>query len=304
MPSLPTLDGKPPIVIAHRGASGLYPEHTLAGYEAAIGQGADFIEPDLMFTRDGVLVARHDAYLSTTTDVAAHPEFLGRRRWSWAFGQRDWFIEDFTLPELKRLRARQRWPGRPQTYDGRFEIPTFDEVLLLAKTQAAERGRPVGVYPEAKYPKHFARRGRDFATPLLGTLKAHGAGGSIVPIIIQSFDPWILKRLKPRTDLPLILLCDLGVFLRARLKRIARFAFGIGPSKTLVARNRRSTGLIEAAHKAGLAVHIYTLRDDQVGEGFRNVEEELEFYYRLGVDGVFADFPASAVEVRKRLVKR
>lgn len=304
MSSWTTLSGAPPLVIAHRGASGHYPEHTLAGYQAAIEQGADYIEPDLGFTRDGVLVARHDPFLSTTTDVAERPEFAAKKRWSWAFLCRDWFIEDFTLTEVKTLRARQRWPKRSKAFDGKFEIPTFAEVLALAKRKAAETGRPVGVFPEAKHPKHFARIGHDFAAPLLNALHACGAGGNDVPIVIQSFDPWILKRLKPRIRFPLMLLLDKDFRFRSRLEGFAKFASAIGPFKGLLSEGKRSTGLLEAAHRLGVAVHIYTIRDDDVGEGFGNVEAELEYFFRLGVDAVFADFPGTAVKVRDALTKR
>ncbi|HXV73368.1 MAG TPA: glycerophosphodiester phosphodiesterase family protein, partial [Sphingomonadales bacterium] len=210
----------------------------------------------------------------------------------------DWFVEDFTLAELKTLRTRQRWPGRPHADDGKFEIPTFDEVLLLAKTKAGETGRPVGIFPEAKHPKHFARLGHDFAAALLDGLKAHGIGWPEHPVIIQSFDPWILRRLKPHTAFPLMLLLGDNFRFRFRLRGMAKYAAAIGPDKRLVAEGKRPTGLLEAAHRQGLAVVIYTVRDDRPGKGFANAEEELAFYFRLGVDGVFTDFPATAKKVR------
>ena len=158
-----TLTGEQPAIIAHRGASGYLPEHTLEAYTLAIDLGCDFIEPDLVFTKDGHLVVRHEGYLSPSTDVADHPEFADRKKHSKTFGFEDWFTEDFTLEEIKTLHARQAYPGRSREYDGKFLIPTFMEVLELARAKSKEKARPIGVYPETKHPGHYKKLGHDFA---------------------------------------------------------------------------------------------------------------------------------------------
>ena len=163
-PGWNTLTGQPPVIIAHRGASGERPEHTLAAYSLAIEQGADFIEPDLVMTKDGVLIVRHDRYLSTTTDVSAHPEFADRRVEK--EGRQDWWAEDFTLEEIKTLRAVQPREGRAKDYDGQFEIPAFEEVLALRAKASEETGRIIGVYPETKHPAAPAALGLDPAPEL------------------------------------------------------------------------------------------------------------------------------------------
>ncbi|MCB2097690.1 MAG: glycerophosphodiester phosphodiesterase, partial [Parvularculaceae bacterium] len=198
-----TLDGNPPLVIAHRGASGYRPEHTLEAYALAIDMGADVVEPDLVFSKDGILVARHDRYLSTTTDVTDHPEFADRKRANDDPNdepREDWWVEDFTLADLKTLRARQPFPGRSKEFDGLYEIPTFEEMLTLVAQKAKETGRPVGVYPETKHPGFYASKGYDFEAPLLKSLDKFNAG----PVFIQSFEPEILKRLKGKTGAKLV----------------------------------------------------------------------------------------------------
>lgn len=295
-----TLSGKPPLIIAHRGASGLFPEHTITGYRAAIEQGADFIEPDLVFTRDGHLVARHDPFLSPTTDVARHPEFQKKKRWSWAFHRYDWFVEDFTLAELKTLRVCQRWSSRSHADDGKHTIPTFDEVVTFAITNSVEV--PVGLFPEAKHPQHFKRLGFDFASSILTGINKHNVASRALPLFVQSFDSKFLKFLRAQTETPLMLLLDKSIFYQFCSKSIAQYATAIGPEKSLVAKRRRSTGLLEAAHQQGLQVFIYTVRDDLPGLDFKSAEEELEFYFRLGVDGVFTDHPQTAVRLRSTLM--
>ncbi|MEX0645481.1 MAG: glycerophosphodiester phosphodiesterase family protein [Parvularculaceae bacterium] len=333
----PTLDGKPPLVIAHRGASGYFPEHTLEAYALAIDQGADVVEPDLVFTKDGVLVARHDRYLSTTTDVADHPEFADRRRANNDpddAPRDDWWVEDFTLAELKTLRARQPFPGRSKEFDGLYAIPTFAEMLALVSKKAKEAGRPVGVYPETKHPGFFASIGHDFEKPLLAALKDFDAG----PVFIQSFEPEILKRLKGKTTAKLVQLVyekSQGAGPNIPLAEIATYADGVGPAKGLTAQSDGTlSSLIKDAHTLGLSVHPWTFRDDvsnvalkrmnelagaQVGvaidsEGDTFVifdpnwlatvgipkETGLEFwsFFFWGVDGVFTDFPDTAVKVR------
>ncbi len=298
-PVVPTLDGAPPIVIAHRGASGELPEHTIAAYERAIEQGADFIEPDLVMTRDGVLIARHDRYLSTTTDVAARSEFASRRR-EGQVGEKtveNWWAEDFTLAEIRTLRAVQPFAGRPDAYDGRFEVPTFDQVLELVAAQAA-KGRTVGVYPETKAPAHHAAIGLPMAAPLLDALERAELREKGIPVFIQSFEPGILRSLRPRTSWPLVQLI-------ARLPTPGLPALdeldvnGLGINKALLWNEDGSrTDLVERAHARGLVVHVWTLRDDRVAPGFADAREELAAVYAQGVDGVFADFPDTALDVR------
>lgn len=299
MSNFPTLKGAAPKIIAHRGASGTLPEHTLEAYALAIDLGADYIEPDLVFTRDGHLIARHDGYLSTSTNVSHIPRYQSRRRFSKAFQRNDWFTEDFTLKEIKTLKARQAFPGRSAEYDDKFLIPTFEEILALKKLKG--RDTPVGVYPETKKPGHYKKLGHDFVPKLLGALKDAGLDQDRERIVIQSFDFRILIRLASLTPLPLVFLLEENFRAKFLLPLFARFVAGIGPAKELLVLEGKSTGFLEAAHRAGLEVHPYTFRRDQVGTGFADLEAELEFYYRLGVDALFTDFTDIAVTVRDNL---
>lgn len=296
-----TLTGKQPAIIAHRGASGYLPEHTLEAYTLAIDLGCDFIEPDLVFTKDGHIVVRHDGHLSPSTDVAERPEFKKRRKFSKAFGFEDWFVEDFTLEEIKSLRARQAFSGRSKEYDSKFLIPTFEEVLDLARAKSKEKARPIGVYPETKHPRYYKSLGHDFTNPLLSALTSYGFDQEGSRVFIQSFEPMILLRLARITKLPLILLLKENFKGKFLLSVIARYATGIGPAKELLVKNGVSTGLLEKAHEKGLLVHPYTFRNDSIGPGFTNIEEELEFFFKLGVDAVFTDFTDTARAVRQRL---
>ena len=317
-----------PIIIAHRGASGWRPEHTLAAYALAIEQGADFIEPDLVPTRDGVLVARHENEISGTTDIAGHPAFAARRTTKVVDGvvTTGWFTEDFTLAELKSLRARERLPGlRPgnTAWDGAFDIPTLAEILALA----AAAGRPVGVYPETKHPTYFAGIGLPGEEPLVAQLTAAGYTGKTGAAIIQSFEVANLKVLRAMTDLRLIQLIGDGspaddatasydaMTTPAGLAGIARYADGIGPAKDRIiprdgaGRSLAPTALVADAHAAGLLVHPWTFRaenaflptelrrgDDPAAHG--DLAAELALFLAAGVDGVFVDFPAMAVAAR------
>jgi glycerophosphoryl diester phosphodiesterase len=288
-----------PILIAHRGASGYAPEHTLAAYFLAIEQGADFIEPDLVATRDGVLVARHENEIGGTTDVASRPQFAGRRTVKFIDGVRveGWFTEDFTAAELKTLRARERLPDlRPGNtrFDGMFEIPTLDEVLALVRAVdwqrqmlAQQRGlpapRPIGVYPETKHPSYFAGIGLALEAPLVATLHRWGYAGRAAPVYIQSFETANLKALRSLTDLPLTQLAGgegrphdwvlagdprtLADLLSPQgLRDIAGYADAIGVDKSLIiARGAdgslgAASALVGDAHAAGLRVHVWTLR--------------------------------------------
>jgi glycerophosphoryl diester phosphodiesterase len=316
-------------VIAHRGASGYRPEHTLAAYELAIAQGADFIEPDLVATGDGVLIARHENEISGTTDVAAHPEFAGRRRTKVIDGAEvaGWFTEDFTLAEIKTLRARERLPFRCQEHNGRFAIPTFDEVLALVRLAGEKTGRTIGVYPETKHPSHFRALGLPLEEPLLAALEAAGYRGRTAAVFIQSFEVANLEALRQRTDLPLIQLLEAGgqpwdfrtmgdlrtyqdLATPAGLAEIAAYADGIGPDKRMIVprgpdgRLAPPTSLVADAHAAGLRVHPWTFRADAAflapeygGDG----EQEIRQFFQLGVDGLFSDFPDLAVRARESL---
>jgi glycerophosphoryl diester phosphodiesterase len=316
----------PPLIIAHRGASGYRPEHTLEAYELAIDLGADFIEPDLVITRDGALIARHENDLSETTDVTDRPEFADRRRTK-RVGRNEptgWFSEDFTLAEIKNLRARERLPSRDQRYNGHFLVPTFEEVLDLARRKSAETGRTIGVYPETKHPTYFRSIGLPLEEPLLAILEAMDYRSRDAPVYIQSFETGNLQELRRRTDLPLIQLLevagqpfDLTVAGDPRTYRdlatpeglagIARYADGIGPNKRLIVpidadgHLQPPTSLVADAHRAGLLVHAWTFRSDGPFLALHyegNHGKEYEQFFRLGVDGVFSDFTDHAVRAR------
>ena len=198
MPLHKTLSGKNPVIIAHRGASGHRPEYTLEGYRLAAEMGADYIESDLVVSKDRHLIIRHDRYLSTSTDVADHPEFRERRVVKEGRKESDWFIEDFTLEEIKTLKARQSYSGRSTKFDGQFTVPTFDEVLALSCALSDELGRTVGVYPETKHPSFFKAVGLDHAPLLLSALDRYGHTATDAPIYVQSFEPAILREFKTR----------------------------------------------------------------------------------------------------------
>jgi len=281
-----------PIVIAHRGASGYLPEHTLAGYFMAIEQGADFIEPDLVMTKDGVLVARHENEISGTTDVARHAAFAARRATKQIDGLAvsGWFTEDFTLAELKTLRARERIPAiRPANarFDGMFQVPTFEEILdLLAGvngTSAAAGKPPVGVYPETKHPSYFAGAGLALEQPLVDLLHRYGCRNPASPVFIQSFEVGNLKRLAGMTRLPLVQLMDASgkpydfvlcgdkrdyadLAMPAALAELGTYARAIGVNKDMIIPRAADgslgapTRLIESAHAGNLLVHAWTFR--------------------------------------------
>jgi glycerophosphoryl diester phosphodiesterase len=296
------------VVIAHRGASGERPEHTIESYRLAIEEGADYIEPDLVMTRDGVLIARHENEIGSTTDVAQHPEFASRRRTQIIDGESmtGWFTEDFSLSEIKRLRARERLGSlRPQNlpYDGQFSVPTFDEIvqLVLSANGRAGKNRPVGVYPETKHPAHFTRIGLPLELALLDTLKRYGYANSGSPVFIQSFDPHNLRQLRGMTKLPLVQLLEHKL---GDLGEIAKHADVIGIAKALA-----TPEAIQAAHALNLRVHVWTFRaeneflpdDLKIGTAPAaqgNLEGEIRRYLNRGIDGFFVDFPAVGVRVR------
>lgn len=206
----PTLDGRKALVIGHRGAAGYLPDHTLEGYRRGIEMGADFIEPDLVATRDGVLIARHEPNITGTTDVSTRPEFASRKTRKVVDGvtEEGWFASDFTLAEIKTLRAVQPLAERDQSFNGRFQIPTFTEVLDLARSEGQRRGRTVGVYAETKHPTYHARLGLPLEDRLLATLAQYGYTAKDSPVILQSFEVSNLKYLRGKTQLRLVQLVD------------------------------------------------------------------------------------------------
>ena len=301
-----------PLVIAHRGASGYRPEHTLESYRVAIALGADYVEPDLVVTADGVLVARHENEIGATTDVAAHPRFAHRRTTRDVAGRQvtGWFVEDFSLAELKTLRARERLPhlrAHNQIYDGRFEVPTFDEIVDLVLAESRRQGRQIGVYPEIKQPSHFAAIGLQHEGPLLASLR--GAGPQL-PVYIQSFDAAVLRALASRTTLPLVQLVgsEDDLLTPRGLREVSTYAQVLGPRKDLIG-TRHGTGgsgsLVDRAHEVGLSVHVWTFRNENAfltpehrrGENaatFGDPLAEYATFLDLGVDGVFTDYPDTA----------
>lgn len=316
-----------PIVIAHRGASADRPEHTLASYAIAIEQGADFIEPDLVSTKDHQLVARHENEISGTTDIGGHPEFAARKTTKMIDGQSitGWFTEDFTLAELKTLRARERLPQlriANTTFDGQEAIPTLDEIIALAKAATARTGRSIGIYPETKHPSHFRALGLPLEPPLLAALAKAGWTHVDSPVFIQSFEAGNLKALRSQTAVRLIQLIDSGtsgdgesydaMITPAGLKAIAAYANGIGPNRDrIIPRSSDGilgtpTSLVADAHAAGLQVHPWTFRPENyfLAKPFRNGDDprgrgdaggEIRIYLETGIDGVFSDLPAAAV---------
>ena len=327
-----------PLVIGHRGASAYRPEHTLASYRLAIEMGADYIEPDLVSTKDHALVARHENDITGTTDVAEHPEFADRRTTKVVDGTSitGWFTEDFTLAELRTLRAKERIPDiRPANtaFDGLERIPTPSR-LARSMTSCS-----VGIYPETKHPTYFDSVGLSLEEPLVEALERNGYRGRRAPVFVQSFEVSNLQQLRRMTKVPLVQLIDAtgapydlraagdprtyaDLVTPAGLRDIARYADGIGPSKDLIvprdaeARLQPPTGLVRDAHAAGLVVHPFTFRPENtfLPADFRQGDPaspeydrtrgdqpaELALFYRLGVDGVFADNPDTAVAVRAR----
>lgn len=361
----PQADGarpeRAPIVIAHRGASGYLPEHTLEAYALAIELGADYIEPDLVATRDGHLIARHEPNLIESTDIKDFPQFAARKRKALIddVEVEGFFASDFTLAEIKKLGAVQQFPEREQSFNGKFKIPSFDEIIALAKRKAKEKKRVIGIYPETKHPSYHQALGLALEERLIAALKKARWNHRGAPVFIQSFETANLKYLRRHTAVRLILLLGAnGVKLDGTLdfsapfdkpqdwrvsgeKRsyvelispqglaeISAYADGIGVWKRYVVGSRGTdangdgqaddvngdgvvdeadrsllppSSLIANAHQAGLLVHAWTFRNEQhrLAADYRRmpVNEYLQFY-RLGIDGVFSDFPDTAVTAR------
>lgn len=293
------------LIIAHRGASGYRPEHTLESYNLAINMGADFIEPDLVMTKDKVLIARHENEISGTTDVAI--KFPNLKKTKIIDGEKitGWFTEDLTLKEIKTLKAKERLESRDQSYNGQFQIPTFKEILTLAEKRGLESGRTIGVYPETKHPSYFKSIGLALEEAVAKELKTFGWTESSSPVIIQSFELSSLEKLKTLVNCRLVyLLEDNSTTTTSEdLKKISKIAFGIGPSKKLIL---SSPSLIEKAHEVGLKVHPYTFRSDQpflATDYNQDPKKEYFRFFELGVDGLFSDFADQAIQARDEWLK-
>jgi glycerophosphoryl diester phosphodiesterase len=366
--ALPTLDGKPPLLIGHRGASGYLPEHTLESYQLAIAQGADVIEPDLISTKDGVLIARHDPNLITSTDVASRPEFADRKRVDWPVDgekQTGWFAHDFTLAEIKTLGTIITDPERPQQNNGKFRIPTLQEIIGLVKAQSTKLGRTILVYPETKNPSYHRDLGLPLEDKLITALNASAWNGRSAPVFVQSFEPSSLKEMRSKglktrmvqlVDGDAIDLktgkityaipfdrpydwCKSGdtrlfadMVTPAGLAEIRTYADGIGVWKPYIvpvkghvdaagqlvdvngdgkvdqrdAATQPPTSLVVDAHRQGLFVHVFTFRNEKrhLASSYRgDPQAEYLQFFRLGVDGVFSEFPDTAVMARAAFLR-
>jgi glycerophosphoryl diester phosphodiesterase len=316
------------VIVGHRGASGYRPEHTLASYELAARMGADYIEPDLVTTKDHVLVARHEPEIGGTTDVAARPEFAARKKTKLLDGVAvtGWFTEDFTLAELKTLRAKERIPAIRQhntVFDGHYQIPTFQEVIDLSRRLSRELGRPIGIYPETKHPTYFQQQGLALEPELVKTLNRNGLNHPDAKVFVQSFEVSNLKALHNQLRVPLVQLTSSSgapydfvvsgdkrtyadIVSAAGLREVATYAQGLGPSKDQVipldatGKLGRPTALIANAHRAGLVVHPYTFRVENnflpaeydssaVASDSGNLFGEIAAYRKAGIDGLFTD---------------
>ena len=318
-----------PLVIGHRGASAYRPEHTLASYALAARMGADYIEPDLVPTKDGALVARHENEIGGTTNVADKPEFASRRTTKTVDGMSisGWFTEDFTLAELRTLRAKERIPlvrQRNTIYDGRYRVPTLQEVIDLSKRLSRELDRPIGIYPETKHPTYFASIGLPLENRLVRVLRANRLDGRKAKVFVQSFETKGLRRLNKEIDVPLVALFSTKSAEPADrvgtgvtygdlatpdgLKRLSRYVFGVGPEKGYViprdsaGRSMAPTSFVRDAHRAGLLVHPYTFRAENQflplerrssadPNAYGDLFGEIGTFLDAGVDGVFTDNP-------------
>ncbi|MBX9395957.1 glycerophosphodiester phosphodiesterase [Streptomyces sp. TRM72054] len=338
MKSLPV-----PTIVAHRGASGYRPEHTLGSYQLALDMGADIVEAgDLVPTKDGHLVCRHEPEIGGTTDVADHPEFADRKTTKVLDGvsTTGWFTEDFTLAELKTLRATERIPAnRPHNtlYNGRWEIPTFEEVLQWQDEQTRERGKQVWIYPELKHPTYFRKLGLSLEERVAKLLRKYRKDRWNSPVILQSFEPTSIQRLHKLVDNPLVVLLS-GASSRpwdfvengdprtvadlikpAGLREIASYAQGIGPTLDLIipkdsaGRLTRPTTLVADAHKVGLKLHPWTLRNENPflpadfrkgtdADGYGDVFGAYQVYFATGIDGIFTDQPDTGLLAREDFV--
>lgn len=304
------------VIVGHRGAPGYRPEHTSCSYELAYRQGVDWVDVDLVPSRDGYLVARHENEISQTTDVAEHPEFSGRRRTklvdgAWLDG---WFTEDFTLAELKTLRATERIPQlRPNNtvYNGRYEILTIEEVLDLASKLSRELGRTLGTFPEIKHSGYFTSIGLPTEKPLVDVLRRHKLDNAEAPVVVQSFESAALRTLREHVAVRTVRLLT-PEDTQADLQDIASYADYIGPEKSMVLPRdsaghlTTATSLVSDAHYYGLRVTPYTFRDENAflplelrssGDDAARGDAPAEYrvYWAAGVDGLFTDYPDTAL---------
>lgn len=356
--AFPTLYGQKPLVVGHRGATGYFPEHTLASYQTAINAGADFIEPDLVSTRDGVLIARHEVNISNTTDVADHPEFAARKTTKTIDGgtETGWFADDFTLAEIKTLYAKQRLAFRDQAYNKQFRIPTFQEVITLAKREGKRLHRTIGVYPETKHSTYHASVNLPLEGKLLHVLEENDWNSKESPVFIQSFEVANLKALRRLTSVRLVQLVDADdvaldgsiitlqpydfvvnhdprtfadLLTRQGLAEIATYADVVSPWKRYIVSVKSvdangdgkaddvngdgiigdadktllpPTTLVADAHAAGLMVHTWTFRNEAgrylAADYHGDPIEEYKQFFCLGIDGLFSDFPDTAISGR------
>ncbi|MGW0736499.1 glycerophosphodiester phosphodiesterase [Streptomyces sp. NPDC002851] len=324
-----------PTVIAHRGASGYRPEHTFGSYQLALDMGAHVIEQDLVPTKDGHLVCRHENDITATTDVADHPEFADRKTTKTVDGEEltGWFTEDFTLAELKTLRAKERIPGTRQRntlYDGRWEVPTFEEVLHWAHEEGKKRGHPIWLYIETKHPTYFRKLGLGLEEPLAKLLRKYGRHRADSPNFLQSFEPSSMERMARLVEAPRVVLLwtadsqpwdfvESGdprtvadLITPEGLKWIASYAQGIGPLLDLVIPKNEDgslgtpTTLVRDAHAENLVLHPYTMRNENtfLPKNFQRGTDPnacgdafgaFKTYFETGIDGIFSDNPDTAL---------
>lgn len=289
-----TLNHLPPLIIAHRGASGLRPEHTLEGYALALEQGADVIEPDLVPSADGVLFARHDPGLARSTDIASREMFRMRK------SDRDWPCDEFAASELELLRAVQPFPGRSSEFDGRFALPRWSAVIDWAAGAARDRGVPVILYPELKHPAHFTARGVDPVQRFIESVASLPEG---VRVWVQCFEPEPLRRVYEATGLPCCLAIDAGQDWSACLREHGGWLARVGVNKQLLLA-AGGADLVREAHAAGLCVDAWTLRDDLVDRAYATAQDEILAVLATGADGVFCDFAATGLAVRDRMTRK
>ncbi|MFE2730278.1 glycerophosphodiester phosphodiesterase [Streptomyces sp. NPDC059349] len=333
-----------PTVIAHRGTSGYRPEHTFGSYQLALEMGAHVIEAgDLVPTKDGHLVCRHEPEIGGTTDVSAHPEFAGRKTTKSLDGvaTTGWFTEDFTLAELKTLRAKERIPANRQRntlYDGRWEIPTFEEVLTWRERQSRERGKEVWIHVETKHPTYFRKLGLGLEERVATLLRKYGVNKKNSPVFLQSFEPTSIQRLNKLVDNPLVVLLstansrpwdfvDAGdprtvadLITPKGLDEIASYAQGIGPTLDLVIPKDKDgkllapTTLVKDAHAAGLILHPYTMRNENTflpadfkkgtdPNAYGDAFGAFKTYLATGIDGIFSDNCDTALLAREDFLK-
>ncbi|HZE38580.1 MAG TPA: glycerophosphodiester phosphodiesterase [Stackebrandtia sp.] len=313
------------LITGHRGAAGYRPEHTIESYTVGADLGADYIEPDLVPTKDGQLVARHENDISQTTNVADHPEFADRKTTKVIEGKSitGWFTEDFTLKELKTLRAKERLPElRPYNtqYDGKFTIPTFEEVIKAREDLSHDTGRTIGIYPEIKHPAYFNSIGINVEKLIADTLKRHSLADANDPVLVQSFDPDSLRKIDGMVDNKLVYLIQDTAPTKAQLRSIAGWAYAVSYEKNLII-PRESDGslgkpssVVRDAHAAGLKVHAWTFRNENTflptdlrnGDypaDWGNYQEEYRRFFATGLDGLFSDFPDAAVAAREACQK-